>query len=442
MKRAVPALFLTPLLFATSALATGFDLREFSPSSLGTSYAGAAANGVNASTTFFNPALTSEVEDFDLSLGATAILTDSDGTYSATTAAGTAVSGTSKPNGLVTKTVIPSLALRKRIAENWTIGFTSTLPWGMLSKYDNDWVGRYYAIKSEIQTRNMTTTIAYSILPELSVAGGVQVQYVKAYLSKAIDFGTIGYSKGFKTVPGADDGFGIMTANDWGVGYIFGVVWKATPDLTVGASYRSRIAHTVAGNKRFVYDQAGVAAALNTAVPGLFEKTSVHAVIDTPSVATISAKYRLDDQWTLMATADWTGWYSFQSITAVPSNTTQSVDINPMDWKPSWMASVGAEYKVAEEWTLRAGTAYDATPTHTLHRTPGIPDNSRIWTTFGLGYQFSRDIAFSLSYCHMFGGHTNIDEKATESGNALRGNLSGEGSLAVNLIGLQIDYKL
>jgi long-chain fatty acid transport protein len=441
MNRVVPVLFFTPILFATSAYATGFDLREFSPSSLGVSYAGAAANGVNASTTFFNPALLTEGNGFDFSLGATAILTDSDGDYASTTSAGTPAGGNGKPSGYVTKTVIPSLALRTRLTDKLAVGMTFTVPWGMRTKYDPDWAGRYYALKSEIQTRNVTFAAAYKLLPELSIGGGLQVQYVKAYLSKAIDFGTVGYSYGMGTVPGKNDGFGTMTANDWGLGYTFGLTWKPTDRLTLGASYRSRIAHTVAGNERYDYDKAGVAKYLN-ANAGLFENSTVKAAIDTPSVATFSAKYVADERWTLLATADWTGWYSFQSILAIPGNEVQPSDYNAMNWKPSWMGSVGIEYKLDDAWTLRTGTAYDATPTHTQNRTPGIPDNSRIWLTFGASYQYSDAVAFSLAYCHMFGGHTDIDLKASDTGNAARGNLTGTGTLVINLVGLQMDYRL
>ncbi len=441
MHRAVPVLFLTPILFATSAYATGFDLREFSPYSLGASYAGVAANGETASTTFFNPALLTEANGFDVSLGATGILTDSDGDYASTTSAGTPAGGNGKPNGFVTKTVIPPLALRTRLSDKLAVGMTFTVPWGMRTKYDPDWAGRYYALKSEIQTRNATFAVAYKLLPELSIGGGFQVQYVKAYLSKAIDFGTVGYSYGMGTVPGQDDGFGTMTANDWGFGYTFGLTWKPTDRLTLGASYRSRIAHTVAGNERYAYDKAGVADYLHTHV-GLFENSSVKAVIDTPSVATFSAKYVADERWTLLATADWTGWYSFQSILAVSGNAVQPADYNAMNWKASWMGSLGAEYKLDDAWTLRAGTAYDATPTHTQNRTPGIPDNSRIWLTFGATYRYSDAVAFSLAYCRMFGGHTDIDLKAADTGNAARGSLTGTGTLAVNLVGLQMDYRL
>jgi long-chain fatty acid transport protein len=441
MNRAVPALFFAPLLFATSAFATGFDLREYSPASLGVSYAGAAADGRYASTTFFNPALLTEVGDFDMSAGGTAVLTDSDGNYSATSAAGTTLSGDGKPNGLVTETVIPTLALRKRLTRDLVIGMTVTIPWGMMTKYGDGWVGRYYALKSEIQTRNITFSAAYQILPELSVGGGLQVQYVKAYLSKAIDFGTIGYSYGMGTTPGADDGFGRMTANDWGLGYVLGLTWKPIENLTLGASYRSRIAHTVAGNEKYTYDSAGVAAYLNTRTT-MFTNSGVKAVLDTPSKAMISAKYRIDDQWTVMASTDWTGWYSFQSINAVSSNTVQGADINMMNWKPSWMGSVGTEYKPAKAWTLRIGAAYDATPTHIQDRTPGIPDTSRIWLTLGAGYQFNENIDFNLAYCHMFSGHTTIDEKVTDTGNSARGTLTGTGSMVVNLIGLEMDYKI
>lgn len=437
MNRAVPALLITPFLLSTSALATGFDLREFSPSALATSYAGAAANDERASTIFFNPALVAGVGSTDLSVSATGILTDTDGTYSATTAAGTPVAGDGKPGGFVTSTAVPALALRQRLTDKLAIGLHFTMPWGMLSKYQDDWVGRYYATKSEIQTRNTTLMAAYQILPELTLGAGVQLQYMKGYLSKAIDFGTIGYS-GFHTTPGADDGYVVLKANDWGWGYTLGLTWQPSADVTVGLSYRSRIAQTLAGTEHFTFDQAGVAAYLN-ATTTMFSTTRVHAQVDTPAVAMASVKWKVDDQWTLMATTDWTGWYSMQQILADSANPHQSDDLTTLDWKPSWMGSIGAEYKPTSDLVLRAGTAYDATPTHTQDRIPGIPDASRIWLTLGAGYAWNQHLDVNLTYSRMFSGHANIDLKASDTGNALRGNLTGQGSLGITLIGVEFD---
>ena len=74
MRRSAITILCTSCLLSVSAYATGFDLREFSASSLGTSYAGAGANGQHASTMAFNPALLGQVDDFDISVSATGIL--------------------------------------------------------------------------------------------------------------------------------------------------------------------------------------------------------------------------------------------------------------------------------------------------------------------------------------------------------------------------------
>ncbi|MGB8601300.1 MAG: outer membrane protein transport protein [Rhizomicrobium sp.] len=438
MNRAIPALFFTPLLFGTAANATGFALREFSPAALGTAYAGAAANGEHASAIFYNPALLSGVVSSDSSVSATAILTNTDGDYRATTAAGTAVSGDATPTGFVTSTAVPATAFRLRLTDQWTVGVHFTMPWGMLSKYNDNWVGRYYAIKSEIQTRNTTVMTAYQISPELSVGGGLQVQFMKGYLSKAIDFGTLGYEYGFGTIPGKDDGFVVLKANDWGFGYILGASWKPRPDLTIGLSYRSRIAQTLAGTEHFTLDGAGVGAYLK-AETTMFSTTGVHAKIDTPAVAMASIKWDVDASLSLMASTDWTGWYSVQSILAEADNTVQGSDYTAMDWKPSWYGAIGAEYKANEDWTLRMGTAYDASPTHTATRIPGIPDSSRIWLTFGAGYRWNEHVDLNVSYTRMFNGRATIDLNAADEGNALRGSLSGKGGLTITLIGLELD---
>ena len=36
-----------------------------------------------------------------------------------------------------------------------------------------------------------------------------------------------------------------------------------------------------------------------------------------PSVLNVSARLRLDDQWTAMATVDWTGWSAFKQLLVV-----------------------------------------------------------------------------------------------------------------------------
>jgi len=61
----------------------------------------------------------------------------------------------------------------------------------MVTDYGPDWVGRYYATNSDVKTVNATMVVGFQPTPELAFAAGVQVQYIKGRLGKAIDFGTI-----------------------------------------------------------------------------------------------------------------------------------------------------------------------------------------------------------------------------------------------------------
>jgi long-chain fatty acid transport protein len=440
MRRSAITILCALCLTSASAYATGFGLREVSASSLGMSYAGAAANGDHASTLFFNPALLSDVKDFDVSGSATGILPTTSGTFSATTAAGTPVGGNATPHGIVNTALVPSFSVRGRLSDSVTVGLTFTAPWGMITDYSNNWVGRYYATMSDVKSYNVTSLIAYQPIPELSFGAGVQVQYTKGTLSKAIDFGTIGALYHIPgSVPGGMDGFVSLKADSWAPGYVLGVLWKPRGDFSLGLSYRSQINHVLGGNEKYTLDATGLGAMLSGAT-GMFTNTTAKADFSTPSVATVAGRWQINDQWNLNATVDWTGWSAFKQLLITSGNVHQPADLTDMNWKSSWLGSLGTEYKPNETWTLRLGTAYDETPTDTAYRTPGIPDSSRIWISSGVGYRWNQHLDFDLALAHLFSGHTDIALPVTGPGNAARGSLNGTVNMDVTLVGLEVTY--
>ena len=222
--------FCASCLLSTSAYATGFDLREFSASSLGTSYAGAGANGQHASTMPFNPALAGWVEDFDISVSAIGVVPTATGDFTtATTSAGNPTAGTTTPSSIISQAIIPDIAVRKRLSDQFSVGVSVTVPWGLMTKYSDTWAGRYYATKSELMTYNITPVVAYQPVPELSIAVGMQAEYITGNLGKAIDFGLIGCHVNctssappgvpfFHVLPGHDDGSVTLKANNWAYG--------------------------------------------------------------------------------------------------------------------------------------------------------------------------------------------------------------------------------
>jgi len=321
-----------------------------------------------------------------------------------------------------------------------------------MSKYSDTWAGRYYATKSELKTYNITPVVAYQPVPELSIAAGVQVELIKGNLGKAIDFGLIGCHVNcsvpagvpfFHVLPGQDDGKVMLKADNWAYSYILGVAWKPNDNVSVGLSYRGKIDHKLSGTETYTLDAAGVGAFFNAFVPTqTFLNSAASAKITLPSVVNFSTRLRLDDKWTVMATADWTGWSTFKQLLVVPVQPHNSADLTTFGWKDSWFGSIGAEYKATDQLTLRAGTAYDQSPTPSGAATPGVPDSNRIWLSAGVGYRMTDNLDVDFSVAHMFSPKARINQLATAATgeNAARGNLIGTVSTGITLIGVEFTY--
>ncbi len=441
MRRTAALCLFASILLSGSALASGYGLRDVSAATLGTSYAGNAANGTRASTLAFNPALAADVDSFDIAVSTVGLLPETDGSFTATTAAGTPVSGNAKPTDIVNTAAIPSVALRYRLTSDLALGLTMTAPWGMITDYDTS-VTRYYATMSDVKSANFSPVVAWQPIPELSIGAGLQVQYIKGRLAKAIDFGTIGYSNHIPgSIPGARDGFVELRAQDWSTGWTVGFEWKPRADFSLGVSYKSEIENTLKGNEYFTLDATGIGATLK-AVTGAFVDGPASSEFNNPAILTVGARWQLNEQWTVLAGGDWTGWSAFNTLTAHSSNPKQPDDVTLMHWQDSWFGSLGVEYKPSQDWTLRLGTAYDQTPTVSGFRTPGIPDGGRYWISGGFGYKLTQHLDLDVSVAPLISEKANISLKASDTGNAARGSLSGTVNMAVTLIGAEFAYHL
>ena len=162
------------LLAAASALASGFSLKEQSISGLGNAYAGAAAIAEDASTIFYNPAGMARLRGNQAAGGATFIAPESHFINSgSTTPFGTALIG---PNGgdAGQDAIVPHGYLMWDVNSDLKLGIGITSPYGLVTGYDDNWVGRYNAITSKLMTLNVQPTISYKVNDQIAVGAGIQ----------------------------------------------------------------------------------------------------------------------------------------------------------------------------------------------------------------------------------------------------------------------------
>jgi long-chain fatty acid transport protein len=438
MRRTLALIAVGSFLMPAPAAGAGFELREFSATAQGTAYAGAAANPSDPASLFYNPATLAGVNQYDASVSLSGLLLNSSATFVGTTAAGTPAGGFGDPHGFIADALLPAVALRYRIDDEWAVGVTFTTPFGEGTDYPPHWTGRYFAVSTDLVAYNATPVVSWTPIPEFTFAAGAQVDYVRAFLSEAIDFGTIGAAAHIPgAIPGAFDGAATAHARAWGAGWIVGAFWQPTPAFSFGISYRSRIEHGLKGQETFTFDNGGIAATINH-FTGAFTDAVGHASLPLPAQATFGGRWRFAAGLTALAEFEYTNWSAFRQLLFVSSNPANPPDLSVTNWKDTWFGSLGLEYRPDEEWTVRAGTAFDETAIPQVNVSPRIPDADRYWISAGVGYRMNgySDLDFALS--HLFAPHSTITQSVLQPGNAARGSLSGISNSSATLISLQL----
>ncbi len=425
---------------AETAQASGFAIKEQSTTYQGTSFAGATAGALDATTIFFNPAGMTELPGRQMVSNGAYIMPSSEFSGSANFAArlgGGAVSGDGTPGDAANDAFVPSFyGSWEAIADTLWVGIGVTAPWGLVTDYPSDWTGRYQALYSSLTTYNFQPSLAWKVTPKLSLGAGMQIQYAESELSQAVDFASIiDASAGAALLysPGSLDGVGTTKGGGWAVGYTLGALYKFDDSTRIGASFRSAVDHTLTGEAT----TSGVPS-VSTLV-ALFAATGATADLTTPVIASAGLYHQINRQWAVMADVSWTEWSSFKTLTVEYDNALRSDTVTDEHWKDSVFAALGVSYKPADAWTLRAGIAYDQSPVPDAWRTARIPDTDRYWLSIGVAYDVSQMVSIGAAYTHIFAEDATVSLTDDLTGtDAFRSSLSGLYSSSVDIVSMQV----
>lgn len=427
-----------------NAFSAGYALIEQGVSGLGNAYAGGSASALDATTIFFNPAGLTRLNSPQFVAAGHVIIpsakfTNQGSTHILQPRTGIALSGDNgKDAGVLA--LVPNLYFSMPLSQRFVAGIGINSPFGLETDYGSTWVGRYHAIKSSMMTVNLSPTVAYKVTDQLSIGGGINVQYIKAELSNAIDFGTMDALGLFSPLrlgltPQGADGFARLKGDSWGVGFSLGVLYEFTKDTRIGATYRSRLKQKLKGDAEFT----GVPSALS-ALP-VFKNGTIRSDVTLPDSASLSLYHNIDEKWAVMADLTWTGWRTFDELRIRFDNPAQPDSVVTTKWENSMRYSFGVSFKPIDTLTLRTGVAYDETPIpDAQHRTPRIPDTDRTWIAFGAGYKLTDRINLDFGYVHIFFKDA-YTAKVPVGEDALRGGLNGTYKGHVDIVSLQMTYS-
>jgi long-chain fatty acid transport protein len=73
-------------------------------------------------------------------------------------------------------------------------------------------------------------------------------------------------------------------------------------------------------------------------------------------------------------------------------------------WKAAWLFTLGADYKINDQWTIRGGLGLETDPIkNPKNRTAVIPDTKRLWLSCGFSYVPNKNWQFDVGYAHLRG---------------------------------------
>lgn len=438
--------FISLLILANFANASGLQLFELTGTLAGRAGAGDAARVDDASTGFLNPAGLSLLKHQQLVFNATGLKLD-------TTFTGQSqwfISRVPKFNSGEqpvhaaggTFNLIPSFYYARPINTHWGFGFNVTGPFGLSMNYSPQGFQRYSVTHAKLITIDISPSIGLKLTDSFALGIGIDAQRLAGQMQVIAGIPV-------KDFYGRLDKFDSVIENvfsDTAYGWHAGLLYQLSPATRLGLSYHSKLNHHATGTSTIT----GPLANLDDDRQGTRTSTTLNLALTLPAYTTLSFYHSFNPALSVSTSATYTQWSSFKeiiihniaavdgSLIPVPSN--QVTAILPQHFHDTWRFALGIDYIVNQHWTLRAGAGYDQSPVNSAYRNLLIPDSNRYLMSGGIGYSLNDKLQLNLGWTHYFMQKGVIDTIQTIGSGSLHNQ--GYSKNAGSVFGLQLNWQL
>lgn len=428
-------IFKKSLIAATIALATGqvhaaaFQLNEHSASGLGRAYAGEAAIADNASVLARNPAAMTTFDKMAVSVSGTYIKPDVDveGAINRVDANGNKIAKLTdaSESGIAPAAFVPASYFIQPLNDQWAWGIGLFSNYGLSTEYSKTFSAGVGAGDTELVTFNINPNIAYRVNEHFSVGAGINAVYGSAELNRFAGLNQQGLP--------LDTNVAHLKGDTWGFGWNVGTLYEVNENHRFALTYRSQVDMSFDGD--FQGATAGIAGIQN-GVP-TFKTVDGNLKLDLPAQAEFAGYHRLNQQFAVHYSVNWTDWSAFQELKATSSgcNTPGQPGVclnKPEKFKDSTRYSIGGTWYINPAWEARLGFAYDNSPIEAEYRSLSIPDSDRVWYSAGATYHINTDMSVDFGMAYLDGQEVDVNEGLPnhDSLNRWQGSSHGNAFLA------------
>ncbi len=390
-------------LVCAEAHAAGYQLNEYSVTNLGRSFAGVGVSGDDYSALAYNPAGMTLVKRSGMQLGSTITQV-----HSKAKGEGRFAGQKTDMDFLIP---LPSAFGQYNVNDKLFLGAGVYVPFGLSTRYRHDsFIGQNIAgiRKSELEVIDFNLSSAYKLNQNWSLGASAILRRITGGLTSNLPMG-LGYSD--------------FRVKGWTGTFNVGAMYEFNENARIGLSYRHKSIQKTSG-KHYI------------SIPAMGMNEKYHSASDPelPASIILSGYFKTAPKWATTATVKYTLWHRFGIF---PGKSTwprrRNLDV-PYRWKDAWNVALGEDYYLNNNWTLRAGVAYDQSPSRSnTYRTNRIPDTDRVWLSLGASYQ-KDNYQIDFGYAHLFFAHG-------KTKNSPSGDVDAKYHSYSNMIGLNFQYK-
>ena len=314
------------------------------------------------------------------------------------------------------------------ITENIRFGMSLSVPAGMTMRWDDPYPKSIAEI-FQIQVLELAPSIAYMINDQLSIAVGPRAVYATGKAKNEV--------KNAQIAPGVElNARREMEGNSWDFGYNAALAYRPTENLSLAATYRSKVNMTLKGD-------ATINSSANVPLPDLNAKYDGDVRIDIPlpAILTLGTAYSWDD-FTLSFAYDRTFWsalkeFDFEYSTKVPVADMFDKPV-AKDWHDTDTFRFGVAYKYSDNLRLMGGFAIDEPAADNDKVRFELPDTKSYIYSLGANYKFTPNLDLTTAGLYQ----DRQRRKINASDNVAFNNLEGTfGRTNIWILNLTLGYR-
>lgn len=392
-------------LSAATLLASGYRIPEQSLNSTALSAAYVAgANGADAS--YFNPANmvfmggSAEIEMAFTYINLAQIK------YADASSA--ALNGDSKKEHFY----VPTMHYVSPMMGNWRYGLSIVAPGGLSKRWDTT----YQMAKAKeftLKVIEVNPTASYKVNEQFALGFGLRGVYTDGVIQMQ---GTAlgGYTNK-------------MEADSIDFGYNLAMSYKPVKDLTLSATYRSKVDLTVKGSAKGQIAGTAFSSDANTQIP-------------LPASLALAAAYTMD-KTTVEFVFERTYWSAYDSldidfVETVPDTVFGAA--SPKEWKDVNAYRIGISHQYSDALKLMAAFAIDKNPVPDNKVSFELPDSDAKLYSVGFEYKLDKQMSIGLAYLYDVKESRRVNTRTISNPAGVNGEFT---NAAAHLVTASLKYK-